>query len=172
MSASLPRAARVLLLLSLALNLAFGAWLWMHAPWRHAPAGMSLRHAPLPSLLDLRAFRRSLPPERQAVLDAAFETDRTAMRARLGALFAARRDVRAAIAAEPFDRAALDAAFAALRSAEQAAADHAQHRLGDVLEQLTPAERKQWSELVPRRGERGRGARRERALPDEDAPPR
>jgi Spy/CpxP family protein refolding chaperone len=160
MTASLSRAARIVLLLSLALNLALGAWLWMHLGWRHSSGHRAHLHAPVSTLLDLRAFRRSLPPERQAVIENAFASERGEMRARLGELFQARRAVRAAIEAEPFDRAALDAAFAALRAAEDAAAAQAQRRLGDVLQQLTPEERRQWSELVPHRTPRARGRTR------------
>jgi Spy/CpxP family protein refolding chaperone len=155
---TLSRTARVLLLLSIALNVALATALVSYAPWKHG--GRDPRHGgPVPGLLDLRAFRRSLPEARQAIVETAFAAHRDALRPRLGALFAARRAVREAIRAEPFDRATLDAAFAALRAAETEAATEAQALLGDVLVSATPEERRRLAELMPRRMVRERGPR-------------
>jgi hypothetical protein len=170
MRPALSRAARLLLLVSLGLNLMFGAWLWVHAPWRHGGSGSGWRHAPVPQLLDLRAFRRALPTPRQGVVDAVFEQHRPAMRERLDELFAARRDVHRAIRAEPFDRAILDRAFHALRESESAAADQAQTMVADVLQQLTPTERAALAELVPRRRSHDHTRRREQR-PDPESRP-
>jgi uncharacterized membrane protein len=171
MTPTAPRSLRLILLASLGLNLMLATWLIAHAPWRHPPGG---RHAPVPQLVDLRAFRKALPPERQGVVDTAFATHRPALRERIGALFAARREVRDAIRAEPFDPAALDAGFARLRSAEAEAASQAQRVLGEVLMQLTPQERAQLADLVPRRGlhrrEERRESRHERAAPEAGTP--
>ena len=53
---------------------------------------------------------------------------------------------------------------------ETEAALWTQATLGDVLQQLTPEERRQFAELVPRRGPHGREARRERAPRGPDSP--
>jgi Spy/CpxP family protein refolding chaperone len=174
MTASLSRTARVVLLLSLALNLGLGAWLWMHAPWDHAQGHTHGRgHPGVSQLLDLRRFRHALPPERQHVLEKPFDTHRAEMRARIGRLIDARRAVRDAIRAEPFDRDALDVAFARLREAEAATAGEAQALLGDALELATPQERQQMAELMPLRmrrdRDRDRDSRREREPRDADS---
>lgn len=169
MSATLSRAARLLLLLSLALNLALGTW-WASHALRHEGGGRGPRAA-LPQLVDLREFRRALPEPRRAVVDQAFLAHRAAMRERLVALHAARRDVREAMRADAYDRGALDAAFERLRVAESAAAREAQALLADVLDVASVEERRTLAELVPRRRERARGE--PRAAPDgADAPPR
>jgi Spy/CpxP family protein refolding chaperone len=168
MSTHLASRARALLLASLAINLILATWFVVHAPWRHAPGGPDGRHGPVPQFVDLRSFRRVLPEERRDVIDAVFAPQRPALRERLGALFQARRAVREAMRAEPFDRAALDAAFERLREAETEAALQTQATLGDVLQQLTPEERRQFADLVPRRGALGREPRRERERGTQD----
>lgn len=174
---ALSRPLRLLLLASLALNIALGVALIARAPWtgtRHGPH----HAAPLPGLVDLRALRQHLSPGREDVVDAAFAAHRDALRPRLMQLFEARREVRAAIRAEPFERATLDAAFARLRQAETEVASEAQALLGDLLEGATPQERERIAELMPRRGSaaHGRtGARDARGAPPagpEAAPPR
>lgn len=160
MSTQLSRRARALLLASLAVNLILATWFVLHQPWRHGADRHGMHHAPVPQLIDLRGFRHVLPEQRRDVVDAVFATRRAALRERLRALFEARRDVREAMRAEPFDRAALDAAFGNLRRAEGEAAQQAQDTLGDVLQQLTPEERRQFAELVPRHGPHAREPRR------------
>lgn len=168
MSAPLSRTARVALLLSLALNLALLVFVgWHHGPWRDDGRG---RHAPpLPHLFDVRALRRVIPPERADVLKPIFEAHRPEMRTRLHELFAARGDVRRAIAAEPFDRAQLESAFARLREADRATAEEAQAMLAELLAVATPDERRKMSELMARGGSRAR-AWRERQAREADAP--
>ena len=162
MSTTLSPRARALLLASLAINLVLATWFVVHAPWRHPTGGPDGRHAPVPQFIDLRSFRKVLPDDRQGVIDEVFAAQRADLRARIGALFEARRVVREAMRAEPFDRVALDAAFARLRVAETEAAVQTQATLGDVLQQLTPEERRQFADLVPRRGPHGREPRRDR----------
>lgn len=158
----MSRTARVLLLASLALNIVLGVALLIAAQWSDSPRdGSRGRHGGVfPGLIDPRALRAALAPERQDALDAVLQTHREAMRTHLGALFEARRDVRAAIVADPFDRAALDAAFARLRDAETATANEAQALLGDVLVQTTAAERQRLADLMPRRPGRHRDSDR------------
>ena len=168
MSASLSRTARIVLLLSLALNLALLVFVgWHHGPWRDEGRG---RHAPpLPHLFDLRALRRVIPPEREAVVRPIFETHRPEMRTRLHELFAARGDVRRAIEAEPYDRSALESAFARLREADRATAEQAQVMLAELLAVATPEERRKMSELMARSGSRARAWRERRERDADDA---
>ena len=167
MSTSLSRIARLVLLLSLALNLALLVFVgWHHGPWRDQGRGRNA--PPLPHLFDVRALRRVIPPEREAVLQPIFETHRPQMRARLHDLFAARGDVRRAIAAEPYDRAALDSAFARLREADRATAEEAQAMLTELLAVATPEERRKMSELMARGGSRARAWRERREREAED----
>ena len=162
MNAPLSRTARIALLLSLALNVALGAMLaWHHGPWRGERGG---RHAPsLPHLFDVRALRRVIPDERQPVLQPIFEKHRPEMRSRLHALFAARGDVRQAIAAEPFDPVALQSAFARLREADRATAEQAQTMMAEVLAVATPEERRKMAEIMARSASRGRAWRERHA---------
>jgi hypothetical protein len=161
MSKQLSRSARIVLLLSLALNIALGTMLWMHGPWRDGRDRGSHRAPPGLHLFDVRALKRSLPAERQKVLDDAIAVHREPMRAALGRLFEARIAVRDAIRAPAYDRAALDAAFAQLRSAEATTAGEAQAMLGDVLDAATPEERVTLSEMMAKRSPRARADRRE-----------
>lgn len=159
---ALPRTLRIVLLLSLALNVALGVFVaWHHGPWRDGDRG---RHAPgLPHLFDVRALRRVVPPEREDVIRPIFEQHRPEMRRRLHELFAARGDVRRAIAAEPYDRAQLESAFARLREADRATAEQAQLMLAELLAVATPEERRKMSELMARGGSRARAWRERHA---------
>ena len=170
----MSRTARVLLLTSLVLNVVLGVALAVAAPWADSQRdGARGRHGGVfPGLIDPRALRAALAPERQGALDTVLQTHREAMRTHLGALFEARRDVRAAIVADPFDRAALDVAFARLRDAETATANEAQALLGDVLVQTTAAERQRLADLMPRRSGRHRDNARNDGRSDEPDTPR
>ena len=169
MNAPVSRTLRIALLLSLALNLALAAMVaWHHGPWRGEGRG---RHAPsLPHLFDVRALRRVIPEERRHVLTPVFEKHRPEMRTRLHALFAARGDVRQAIAAEPFDPVALESAFARLREADRATAEQAQAMMAEVLAVATPEERRRMAEVMARSASRGR-AWRERREQERQAEP-
>lgn len=157
----LPRSARLVLLASLALNVVLGIALLMAAPWAERRSDERGRHAPpFPALFDPRALKEALPPERLPVLEAALQQHREGMRAQLGTLFDARRAVRAAIEAEPFDRATLDAAFGTLREAEAGTAARAQAMLADVLAQSPAEERARIGKLMEIRKWDRRDARR------------
>nr|WP_246387896.1 periplasmic heavy metal sensor [Chiayiivirga flava] len=165
----MSRTARIVVLASLALNVLLAVALVLAVrdgerdpPRRHAPA--------LPGMFDPRALRDALPPERRAVVDGALEVHRGAIRARLGDLFDARRGVREAMLAPTFDRAALDAAFERLRTAETATATQAQAMLGDVLAQTTLQERRVLAERLERRPGRARDGGRERDRGRDRAP--
>jgi uncharacterized membrane protein len=165
MTLTSSRPVRWALLLSLAINVALIAVLaWQHAPWRER--GGYGRHAAIPHLLDVRALRGALTPERESILRPVLEAHRENIRGRLGDLFRARRALRETIAAEPFDAAALEAAFAQLRAADAATASEAHAMLVEVLAAATPEERKKMAELMAKRGPRG--GRREHQARDGD----
>lgn len=166
----MSRAARLVLLLSLALNVALAVALALAV--RGGDTERKPRHgSPLPGMFDPRALREALPPERQVVLDAALDAHRATLRSRLGELFEARRGVREVMLAETFDRAALDAAFERLRATETAAANEAQAMLADVLAQTTLDERRQLAERMERRPGRSRDGERGRERAPASAPP-
>jgi Spy/CpxP family protein refolding chaperone len=169
MSTTISRTARVALLISLALNVALLAVLWMHAPWNddRSERRGGHRSGPIQQLFDVRALKRSLPPERQQVINQAIEGRRDTLRAGLAELFDARREVRTAIQAQPYDRASLESAFSRLRAAEDATAAQAQAMLGDVLDAITPDERAELAKLIARRAPRRHDSSHGRERPDE-----
>lgn len=98
-----PRALRIALLASLALNLAVAGLL---VGWALGPRGPDRDGAHLPRLM------RALPKTERHVLHERLRPSHE----RRGAHEAAMAALAGAVAAEPFDRAALDAALTALRT--------------------------------------------------------
>jgi hypothetical protein len=97
--------------------------------------------------LGLGPFAIALPREdRQAVTD---RIDRDALRAERRALGLSLVQLREAMLAEPFDRAAAEAALARSRAAAEAAQGHGHAALLDHIETMSAAER---VELVERLG--------------------
>lgn len=143
-----------LLLASLALNIAVLSGLAVHAfdhgrhERRDAPSAMGGRGAMFPHPMLLR---RALSDERRAVAEAVMQEHREDIRGSLRALADARADVHAAMAAEPFDRAALDRAFVALRERDAQAATEVQAMLAELMVELTPEERAAVVEGMQRR---------------------
>ena len=129
---------RWVLLLSLALNVALGAALLLplvaadHYRGQRSGHSHGGDHMPSP-----RQLRRLLGEEREAVVDAVFEKHRPALRETFRPLHAARGAVHAAMHAEPFDRAALDAAFAELRERDAATAAAVQAMLSGSMHMAT-----------------------------------
>ena len=145
---------RTVLLVSLALNIALGAsltWLVLQPP----PTREETRGRKARPLLHPEQLRRALPAERGELIDNVLEAHRAAMRAHLNELAAARDRVRDAVRHEPFDRSALDAAFAQLRESERQTAEEAQALISDLLQQLTAEEREQIAPLFAHPGRRG-----------------
>lgn len=152
--ASSPRALRIGLLLSLALNALLLAALlapFALSPREHGHDGHRGRRGGPALMISPHQLKRSLPSAQSALVDAVLATHRPQLRMRIGVMLDARRDVAAALRAEPFDRAALDRAFVALRARENAIAEAAQAMLGDVAAQAGPAGRAQLATLVPER---------------------
>jgi uncharacterized membrane protein len=155
MIGSLSRPMRLLVVASLALNVfligAVAADAVMHRGW----FGMFGHGRPgimgLPSPHELRAV---LPENDEAILEQALQSHRAQFHEHLDALFAARAEVAAAVKAEPFDRAKLEAAFAALRERDAAIAAGAQDMLVDFISKLDAAGRARVAGLLAQRHKR------------------
>ncbi|GIX18226.1 MAG: hypothetical protein KatS3mg119_2412 [Rhodothalassiaceae bacterium] len=107
----------------------------------------------------------TLPEDLRARLLANLGRDRQEVARRLARLRAAEAEVRAALAAEPFDRARLDAAFAELRRAYAELQVPVQRSLTGAAAHLDPARRRALAErLMVLEARRGELARRAAAL--------
>lgn len=147
---TLSTPVRIVLLLSLCLNLLLAAGLgglWWRV--RSAPAHNEAMEAR--SLPDPRRIARALPPERRALVRAALAPDRAGFVADLRALRAAHAGVREALRAQPFESNALAAALAEVRERERAMAERVHGGLLRLSGELTDAERAQLADSVPRR---------------------
>jgi uncharacterized membrane protein len=82
-----------------------------------------------------------LSPEGREILFRMRVEDDAAMAPQLAALRLARDGMDRAFAAEPFDRAAFDDAFAAMRTAEAAMSVHMNQRMAALAAALSPADR-------------------------------
>lgn len=152
----LPPVVRWVLLASLALNVALGAALAL--PWL-APDHDRPRHARMHGrdhMPSPRHVRRVLGEERADVVEAVMKRHRPDIRATFPPLREARRAAHAAIAADPFDAAALERAFAELRARDADSKTAIQAMLVELMAQLTPAERAKVVDSMPKR-ERRRG---------------
>ncbi len=141
---------------SLGLNLFIGGFLvgdelrgWHHpphgAPWERPPHAENQRH--IFGFVDHMAA--TLPePDRKKFLGV-METYRGELAAADARFHDARDKVRKAIAAEPFDRTALDAAFADVRSSMEEVQKVLHGALADAVSQLPPDARKDLSKWEP-----------------------
>ena len=149
---------RVLLVVSLALNVAVAAgFAWHHFNGhegrRDGHRMLVVRGAMMPNPRVLRAV---LSEERQAVVDAVLAEHRLAIRSNVREVFQARTAVHDLMTADTIDRAALDRAFADLRARDAEAATAVQAMLTDLVTELTPEERRALAEAVHRRHPRMR----------------
>ena len=154
MIGSLSRPVRFLLIGSLALNLFGIGAIAADAIMDRDGHGGLFGHGRPPRFMGLpspRELREVLPESDQDKLKQLLEANRPQFRQRLDALFAARQDVADAIKAEPFDRAAVEIAFAALREREAAMAAGTQNWLIDFIAGLDPEARAKVAELLTRR---------------------
>jgi uncharacterized membrane protein len=130
----------------------------------------------LAGILAGRALFREPPPERvfpamrgerdgkRAPLRGLFREHGDELREKRRAMGEARRRARAALEAEPFDRAALDRALEGVRK-ETVASQEIMHRaIGDAAEKGSPGERKQLGHALDRTG-LGENERRPRPRP-------
>ena len=147
---------RVLLVASLALNVAFAAgFAWRHFDGHDGRSGGHRPHAMRGTMMPSpRVLRQVLPEERRAVVDAVLEEHRQPIRANVREVYQARTAVHELMTAETIDRAALDQAFADLRARDTEAATAVQAMLTELATELTPAERRALAEAVHRRPSR------------------
>ena len=106
----------------------------MHAPWggpEGGKGGMVMATVPPELRGIIRDKLKARGPE--------FKQEREAMRAQ-------RLKVADALAADPFDPVALDAALGELEQSAGRLLHHAQQGLGRIAGELTPEQRKQWAE--------------------------
>lgn len=148
---------RIVLIASLALNLALGAalgqWIWKsHHHERPKPMHEG------PPMFRPDALRGALSPQRADVVDGVLARHRDAMHSRIQQLRLAREAVQAAMLAEPFQSERLDAAFADLRRAESDTASEAHAMLAEVTALAKPDERERLAELMKGRHPRNAGA--------------
>src|SRR5262249_15062549 len=108
--------------------------------------GPGLRGLPSP-----RELRDVLSESDEAKLDSLLRAHRPQFRERLEKLFAGRQAVADAIKAEPFDRAKVAAAFAALREQEADLAAGAQDWLVEFVAGLGPEGRAKVAAVLTRR---------------------
>ena len=88
----------------------------------------------------------SMPKEARAPVRAVLEAHRPQVAAKIAELRKARHDVRAALTADPFDRAKLDAAFAEVQSASMAMQADLHTVVADAVSKLDPEARHKLNE--------------------------
>lgn len=145
---------RLLLIVSLALNLALGAGLGWWAWQNHRSQNMSSMRGGGRPMFHPDALRGALQGDRGELVDRVLAHHRERMRRQIQDLRQARREVQAAMLAEPFEREQLDTAFSNLRVAETMTATEAHALVADLVEQAEPRERQRMARLVD--GGRGR----------------
>jgi len=158
MIGSLSRQQRILVVVSLALNVfliaavaadAFTDRGWLGGPFGHDRPPPRLVGMPSP-----RELRAVLSDSDQAILEQSMQANRGKFHERLDAMSAARQAVADAIKAEPFDPAKLAAAFAALREQEAALSSNTQDMLADFISKLDADGRAKVAVLLTQRRKR------------------
>jgi uncharacterized membrane protein len=162
---ALPRTYRYLLLLSLALNLGLGAALFT-VQWHHQQSrqeGADRRWARIPSP---RMLAGALDEADRRILLEVIETHRGKLGEHFRPLGGARRELAEALRAEPFDPAAMQAAFERMRDSESGTAAAMHAFMLELATRVSADGRKRIADQL----ERGRhGRRHERKEPREDA---
>jgi uncharacterized membrane protein len=154
MIGSLSRRMRILLIASLALNVFGIGAIAADAVMNRDGHGGLFGHCRPPRFMGLpspRELREVLPETDQVMLNELLQANKARFRERLNELFAARQLVADAVKAEPFDRAKVETAFAALRESEAAMAAFAQGWLAEFAARLDPERRALVAELLTRR---------------------
>lgn len=149
MIGSLSRPLRILVVVSLALNvfLIAAAAVDVVGDGKWLGGGRPPRIMGLPSPRELRAV---LPDKDEAILDQVLQGSRPKFHERMDRLYDARQAVADAIKADPFDPAKLAAAFGTLRDQDAALAAGAQDMLVDFISKLDADGRAKVAELLSR----------------------
>lgn len=135
--ATRQRNTRVILVVSLVVNLlliGFVVGQVLHHPW-HEHEGP----------LTVERITGALPPEVRDAVRESLRERRPQIVEKMAAVRAARADVRAAIGAEPFDPARLEAAFAAVRDRGRAVQEDVQAATVEAITKLPPETRRKLS---------------------------
>ena len=119
-----------------------GAWRWDRGRYGRAAEGV-------PPIVARMAG--SLEPTLRDRFLGAVEAHRERMSEARGLVRAARRDIRSAMTAEPFDRSRLESAFAALRAANQGVQGALHGALADAIEPLPADARERLTHFRKRR---------------------
>ena len=130
-------------------------------------------HRPEPHSGRMGKFERNLEkltPEGRAHVEAIWAEARPKMRGKIGKSWKSRRAVRELLQADPFDRAAYEAAQQAQDDAHQRARAVIETALADIAEGLNAADRKAYFEWTGKRRHGGRDGERERRPPDGPPP--
>ncbi len=129
------RPVQIILLVCLALGLLLAGFVAGHFVDRHGPP-------PPPPKFSAEAMVdhivRGLPKPDADILRDAFKANEAQLRAALAELEAGRQEVRAKLAAEPFDKAALQSAMDAARDKREALAVTVQGTVMGVIDKLSP----------------------------------
>ena len=148
------RKLSIVLAISLALNLFLGGTFvshWMFGDtWKRDGFRGPLHHT---------AAREKLGSEHQGMVDNIWQQHRPMIRENVGAMRAARRVVRNTLIADPFDRKALDKAYADLHQRLLEARSSMAKSIGDVAEKLPAIERQAYFKEGFRRFRHGRHMR-------------
>ena len=147
------RRLRLLLVASLALNLFFVAAIAVSAIADHGRFGGLLgfgsSHGPrMVGMPNPRQLREVLDDRGQQILESMLEARRDTFHANLVPMFEARTALSQAIAAEPFDRAKVEAALAVLRDREAVLHAGAQNLILELAAQLNADQRAKIAELL------------------------
>jgi uncharacterized membrane protein len=153
MSEIWSRRLRLLLVISLALNLFFIGAIAVSAISGHGRMGGLLGFGPshgprLTGMPSPRQLRGVLDERGEEILESMLETRRDTFHVNLQPMFEARLAVSQAIAGEPFDPAKVEAAMSTLRDAEAVLHSSAQNLILELAAQLDPAQRAKVAELL------------------------
>jgi uncharacterized membrane protein len=158
MAPTLKRPIRMLLVVSLALNVLLGTALATALLMQYRSGGAhGARHMDLPSP---RALARHLHDDERTRLRSILSGQRPAFRAAGGEVMEARRRVRSALTAEPFQAEALASALADLRRGQGRMSTEAQAAIVELAASMDADGRQRLARAILRH-ERGRGERRD-----------
>jgi uncharacterized membrane protein len=131
------RNGRILLVVSLAANLLLIGFV----------VGQLLHHPPHErgGPMTIERITSGLPPEVREAVRADLREHRPQIAEKIAAVRAAQADVRAAIGAEPFDPARLQAAFAVIRDRRKAVQEEVQAAAVEAIGKLPPETRRKLS---------------------------